>query len=359
MKLVGLGGDGGSVIFKGTSRRRLRGLQQAYEGKVIKADNGKSAEAARILGDSAKDRLIEVPVGISVSTRKGRLLGDINAPGDILRVATGAKGGGPENDFKGRVLPFQFVNLDLKLVADVGLVGFPNAGKSTLLTRLSNAHPKIASYPFTTLQPQLGVMSLEEEERLSLIEGRPPRRVTIADLPGLIEGASNNVGLGHEFLKHVERTKVLLFVIDVNGFYFGTEKIPKARDPFQSLCLLLEELRHYDASLLRRPALLCVNKVEDDAGIKALLRLVAQLNDFDAALEAAFSSTEELTRLESLRPPQFRDIHAISAEKRINIKPVMKNLFNMVLEQELTKTDKEEEEEEADAISSGGVRGRF
>jgi len=351
---AGQGGDGGSVIFKGTSKRILKGLQTSYEGKLIKADDGKNAEGPRVLGESARDRYIEVPVGVSVSTRKGRHLGDINAPGEFLCVARGAKGGGPLNGFKARHAQFQYINLDLKLVADVGLVGFPNAGKSTLLTHTLVKRPSKSCYPFTTLQPQLGVMSLEEEEQRSLVEGRSPRRVTIADMPGLIEGASKNVGLGHEFLKHIERTKVLLFVVDVHGFYLGTHSIPK--DPFQSLCLLLSELRHYDESLLRRPALLCVNKVENDAAVAALRRLIAQLNDFRAALQAAFPSTEELEPLLTLPAPRFRDIHAISAEKRVNIKPVINNLYKMAIEQERLEAEEEEEEVDKDANANRHFR---
>ena len=147
---------------------------------------------------------------------------------------------------------------------------------------------------------------------------------------------------------------MLLFVVDVHGFYLGTHSIPK--DPFQSLCLLLSELRHYDESLLRRPALLCVNKVENDAAVAALRRLIAQLNDFRAALQAAFPSTEELEPLLTLPAPRFRDIHAISAEKRVNIKPVINNLYKMAIEQERLEAEEEEEEVDKDANANRHFR---
>lgn len=358
----GKGGDGGSVIFKGAKSRRLARMKRSFEGVTIKADDGKNAESARVLGESAEDRVIEVPVGVSVTTRKGRLLGEIFAPNDRICVARGGRGGDPIANIKGRTPSLQYVNLDLKLVADVGIVGFPNAGKSTLLTRLSRAHPKIAPYVFTTMQPQLGVMFSDEEERLSILEGRKPRRVTIADMPGLIEGASSNVGLGHEFLKHIERTKALLFLVDVNGFCFGTQAFPDSWDPFQTLCLLLRELRLYDDSLLLKPALLCVNKVEDASGLQAVRRLAAQLNDFPAAVRDAFSPTDDSNEdddkadalseeMKLLPTPRFRGVHAISADKRINLGIVISNLFKMVLEYDEEKLwpEKGRTEEDDDA----------
>lgn len=339
----GRGGDGGSVIFKGARTRKLQHLQRAHAGKIIKADDGKNSERARILGSPGADVVIQVPTGLTLCTRKGHLLGEINAHGDVVCVAKGGRGGGPDNDYQAKGPKPSFVNLDLKLVADVGLVGFPNAGKSTLLTRLSNATPKIASYPFTTLQPQLGMLISEADDRKSQLLGLPPRRITIADLPGLVEGASKNVGLGYEFLKHIERTKVLLMVVDVHGFFFGTTAAPFARDPFQTVCLLLRELATYDAALSRRPTLLCVNKVENDAGLNAVRDLVARLNDFDAAVAAAFpGDDEESLGLRAMAKPSFHDVHAISAKDNINLQPLAENLFSLLLRDRRTAEREEE-----------------
>jgi serine/threonine-protein kinase OSR1/STK39 len=161
-------------------------------------------------------------------------------------------GGCEATNFLGLPGQRRSVRLDLKLIADVGFVGFPNAGKSTLLKALSRARPKIASYPFTTLRPNLGVAEFDDF-----------RRISFADLPGLIEGAHLNEGMGHRFLKHVERTQVLLFVIDINGFQFKPEH--PYRSAFETVLLLNRELELYKEDMLDKPALCVVTKM-DSAG---------------------------------------------------------------------------------------------
>lgn len=158
------------------------------------------------MGSGGADVVIRSPVGVSVVTDQGEVIGDLLADEDVVLVAKGGPGGNKATEFMGLRGQARSVKLDLKLIADVGFVGFPNAGKSTLLKAISRARPKIASYPFTTIQPNLGICEFKDMRRMSL-----------ADLPGLIEGASYNLGMGHKFLKHVERTRMLLFVVDVNG----------------------------------------------------------------------------------------------------------------------------------------------
>jgi len=353
----GQGGDGGSVFFKGNKLKKMKNLSAAYQDAIIKADDGKNSENPRILGSSGEDLVVQVPLGVTISSRNGRIIGEINETEDVVCVAQGGKGGGPTNGYRGRRPPMSYVYLDLKLVADVGLVGFPNAGKSTLLTRLSNAQPTVASLPFTTLQPQLGVLTSEEEEKRCRVLGLRPRQITIADLPGLVEGAHRNVGLGYEFLKHVERTKVLLFVIDTAGFNFGTRTLPHSRDPFQTICLLFRELELYNSSLPQRPSLLCVNKVEDAAGVASFRRLVSQLNDFRGAVEEAFPEDDELSAgLRSMSKPVFHAVHAISAQKRINLRPVAQTLFDLLMPDR--DNEKDEEEVEGEGGDSEGCNRR-
>jgi serine/threonine-protein kinase OSR1/STK39 len=158
-------------------------------------------------------------------------------------------GGCEATNFLGLPGQRRSVRLDLKLIADVGFVGFPNAGKSTLLKALSRARPKIASYPFTTLRPNLGVAEFDDF-----------RRIAFADLPGLIEGAHLNEGMGHKFLKHVERTRVLLFVVDINGFQFKPEH--PFRSAFETVLLLNRELELYKEELMNKPALCVVTKMD-------------------------------------------------------------------------------------------------
>ncbi|XP_063854556.1 GTP-binding protein 10 homolog isoform X1 [Scylla paramamosain] len=182
------------------------------------------------------------------------------------------------------VLPCQghIVKLELKLLADVGLVGFPNAGKSTLLWAISRARPKVASYPFTTLQPTLGV-----------VEYSDMRRLTIADLPGLIEGAWANVGMGHCFLRHVERTHFLLFVVDINGFRLSPKQ--PYRSPTENVMLVNRELELYSPDLLSKPALLMVNKVDSpnaESCLQELLHNIKRMEDYVLCCSCGAKLTE-------------------------------------------------------------------
>jgi GTPase len=248
----GDGGRGGSIHLRvDPGQTTLRDYQYKHH---FRATPGGRGERARRHGRAGEDLLLEVPPGTAVyDDATGALLADLVATGQTAMVARGGRGGlgnthfatsthqAPKHAQKGEPGEERWVRLELRLIADVGLVGLPNAGKSTLLAAVTAARPKIADYPFTTLEPNLGVMDLDPDDR----------RPTIADVPGLIEGASAGAGLGHAFLRHVERTRVLVQVVD------GSD-----RDPEWDFDVIREELRAHDPALIEKPLLVAFNKVD-------------------------------------------------------------------------------------------------
>ncbi len=244
----GDGGDGGSVILRALAQvDSLSNLSK----RVYKAENGQHGMGKGLFGKSGKDLVIEVPRGTRVyDAETGELLADLVEEGQTFVVAQGGRGGwgnprfvtptrqAPRFAEAGEEGEKRKLRLELMLLADVGLVGYPNAGKSSLLAALTHAHPKIASYPFTTLSPNLGVIERDLE------------RITMADIPGIIEGAAQGRGLGLEFLRHIARTRVLLYVLD------------GADQPVPTLHTLQAELRAYNPELLGRPALIALNKTD-------------------------------------------------------------------------------------------------
>jgi len=250
--LGGIGGNGGDVFIVGSTNPELslKAFKNKYPNKRFTADPGEDSTRRSVGALKGASIFIQVPHGVTVTNAKtGEDIGEIVSSKSKIRVARGGTGG----SFKSRFIPSKgealSINLDLKLIADVGFVGFPNAGKSSLLQRLSKARPKCASYPFTTIQPEIGIAEYPDF-----------RKVKLADLPGLIEGAHLNKGRGHSFLKHIERTSVLLFVIDVSGFQLAISE--PFRNAYETLNLLYKELYLYDPALLRKPAILAVNKMD-------------------------------------------------------------------------------------------------
>ncbi len=250
----GDGGKGGSVILRGNKDEDS--LVRLYFAPHQRAQHGGDGRGRQMHGANGEDRILNVPLGTEVWDREaGIMLGDIVDDGQELIVAKGGKGGIGNVHFKSSThqAPTEHtpgaegeeitLRLELKLMADIGLVGLPNAGKSSLLSRVSDAHPKVAAYPFTTLNPVLGTIIFEDYTRLR-----------IADIPGLIEGAHDGVGLGHAFLRHVERSAYLLYVLDTAGVDGR-----KAEDDYHCL---REELRLHDARLIERPSLVVVNKMD-------------------------------------------------------------------------------------------------
>ncbi|KAM9783187.1 GTP-binding protein 10 [Neosynchiropus ocellatus] len=267
-RLGGHGGDGGSVWVVASEDMTLRKLKDKYPHKRFVAGPGGNSSVRSLKGEKGADCDILAPVGITVTADDESILGHLNVEGDRVMVVRGGHGGTFHTSFQPSRGRAKHIRLDLKLIADVGLVGFPNAGKSSLLKSLSNATPEIASYAFTTLKPQIGKIMYRDYKQIS-----------VADLPGLIEGAHLNKGMGHKFLKHVERTKHLMFVVDVDGFQLAT-KTP-FRSAFEAVQLLTKELELYKEELLTKPALLVVNKMDLPGAEDKLAELTRQLHNPD------------------------------------------------------------------------------
>ena len=267
----GHGGDGGSVYVEATPG--LNTLLDVVSRRHWFAKNGRPGEGSNRRGRKGRGITIKVPVGTLVyDDEKCVLLKDLVEPGQLIVVARGGKGGrgntayttptnqAPRQADPGEPGEDRLLRLELKLIADVGLVGLPNAGKSTLLSRLSRARPKIADYPFTTTEPQLGIVELSGL-----------RRLVMADLPGLIEGAHAGVGLGDTFLRHIERTGVILHIIDVmpgNG----------EPSPVEAYRTIRQELREYSANLAAKPELVVANKMDLTGSLAAVDRLRGELD---------------------------------------------------------------------------------
>ncbi|KAF0045403.1 hypothetical protein F2P81_001932 [Scophthalmus maximus] len=271
-RLGGQGGNGGDVWVVATKNVTLKRIKDKYPLKRFAAGAGVNSSIRALKGEKGKDQEIFAPVGITVTTEDGRILGDLNAEGDRVMVAKGGPGGGLYSAFEPSKGQAKHIRLDLKLIADLGLVGFPNAGKSSLLTAMSNATPQIASYAFTTLKPEIGKLMYKDHKQIS-----------VADLPGLIEGAHINKGMGHKFLKHVERTKQLLFVVDVCGFQLASKT--QFRSAFEAVQLLTKELELYKEELVSKPALLVVNKMDLPEAEDKLQELKEQLKNPDGKFE--------------------------------------------------------------------------
>ena len=250
----GNGGKGGDVILKADSR--LQTLMDFKYKIHFKAERGQHGSGSNKHGKAGEDLIIKVPVGTVVKDAEtGEVIADLTKEGQEVVVAKGGKGGKGNAAFKtstnqapdyaeeGEKGEERWIELELKLLADVGIIGFPNAGKSTLISVLSNARPKIADYPFTTLSPVLGVVKLDIGKSLVL-----------ADIPGLIEGASQGAGLGHEFLRHIERTKFLLHVIDISDF--------REREPLEAFEIINKEMEQYSPELTKKPQIVVGNKID-------------------------------------------------------------------------------------------------
>lgn len=252
----GNGGKGGSVILEASEQ--LSSLDWFRHRRLIKAQNGGDGGGNCRQGRNGQDLILKVPRGTVVKdAASGEVLHDFTIHKDRWLICQGGRGGRGNDSFKtpthrapnqatqGSLGEGREVELELKLIADVGLVGFPNAGKSTLISSLAGLRVKIAPYPFTTLQPNLGFIELDHYQRLY-----------IADIPGIIEGASQNRGLGLDFLRHIERTRLLIFILDASGI--------DGRSPSQDFLVLRQEIEAYNPELLQRPYLVVLNKIDTE-----------------------------------------------------------------------------------------------
>ena len=253
----GDGGSGGSIWL--VADRNVASLLAFRDHPHRRAPNGTHGQGKKKHGAGGDDLLVYVPEGTVVLDREGNVLADLVTKGDRWLAAAGGRGGkgnarflsnrrrAPSFAEQGELGEEQWLSLELKLMADVALVGFPNVGKSTLISRISAAKPKIADYPFTTLEPNLGVVQLDDSYEY-----------VVADIPGLIEGASEGRGLGHRFLRHIERARVLVLLIDLAGGETGTT----AEDPAQQARILLDELEAYQPDLAQRPRLIIGSRAD-------------------------------------------------------------------------------------------------
>ena len=250
----GDGGDGGSIWLEADPG--LNTLVDFRHARRFQARNGEGGQGRQRTGKSADDLVIRVPLGtVARNVETDELIGDLTEPGQRLLVARGGSGGRGNVRFKSSVnrTPRQFtegtageqreIELELRVLADVGLLGFPNAGKSTLIAAVSNARPRIADYPFTTLHPNLGVVRLE-----------PGHSFVIADIPGLIEGAAEGAGLGHQFLKHLRRTGLLLHLVEIQPL--------DDSDPVEQVRALERELEQFDSRLMSKERWLVITKID-------------------------------------------------------------------------------------------------
>jgi GTP-binding protein len=259
----GDGGDGGDIIARASYNQNT--LAKYRYKKEVSSEPGKNGSKRKKHGRSGKDLIIDLPVGTVISVN-GQIIADLTEDNQKVLIARGGKGGFGNAHFTSSTRQAPRIRemgepgeefeatLELKIIADVGLIGLPNAGKSTFLARTSNARPEIADYPFTTLKPNLGVVDIDNKTS-----------VLFADIPGLIEGASRGKGLGDEFLRHIERTKLLIHIIDVYQ-----------EDVAKSYKTIINELKHYSVDLAKRPQIVAINKIDgldDDIVVQQLKQL--------------------------------------------------------------------------------------
>ena len=301
----GDGGKGGSVILR--VDEGLRTLMDFRFNRHFKATPGENGMSKSMHGRGAEDLIVKVPAGTTVRDKEsGALLGDLLTHGQELEVAKGGRGGRGNNRFATPRNPApevaengepgieREIELELKVLADVGLVGFPSVGKSTILSIVSKARPKIGAYHFTTLVPNLGMVATGDG-----------RSFVMADLPGLIEGASEGVGLGTQFLRHIERTRVILHVIDMSGM--------EGRDPFEDYLLINKELESHNMRLLERPQIIVANKMDMP--------------------DAEENLVEFRKQIEALKEDEYSDgiqIFPISGVSRFGIEPLLNATADLV-----------------------------
>ncbi|MDX2447798.1 MAG: GTPase ObgE [Desulfobacterales bacterium] len=280
----GDGGKGGDVILKSSPRKRT--LYDFRYKRHLKAKNGAGGQGKKKAGKKGDDIIVEVPAGTVVTdSETGKTLKDFISPGETIVAAVGGRGGQGNYHFKSATRriprfaqpgePGQTIQLklELKLIADVGLIGLPNAGKSTLISKISAAKPKIGSYPFTTLVPNLGVVYTDWGEPF-----------VVADIPGLIEGAHEGAGLGTQFLRHIERTRILVHLIDVSTL--------EPDNILSSYITVNHELEKHNQQLSNRKQLLVLNKMDTDGSEENARRFKEAIGDIDVVSISALAGTD-------------------------------------------------------------------
>lgn len=273
----GDGGKGGDIVFK--VDEGLLTLMDFRYNRHFKAKKGENGMSKGMHGRGAEDLVVPVPPGtVIINEETNEAIVDLTDVEQEYIIARGGRGGRGNTRFANSRNPAPKISengepgeeltlvLELKMLADVGLLGFPSVGKSTLLSVITSAKPEIASYPFTTITPNIGVVELDDG-----------RSFVIGDMPGIIEGAADGVGLGHQFLKHIERTKVLLHLLDMSGI--------EGRDPFEDYLTIQEELKNYDISLLNKPQLILANKMDMPESEDNLIKFKKEMDAHDKDYE--------------------------------------------------------------------------
>lgn len=305
----GDGGKGGDIIFEVDSG--LNTLEDFRHKRKYTAEPGREGGGKRMHGRSGRDLVIRVPEGtILREDESGKIIADMSGENRRLLLLRGGKGGlgnmhfatpamqAPKYAQPGQDSRELWLRLELRVIADVGLLGFPNAGKSSLLSMCSNARPEIANYHFTTLTPQLGVVGLKGD-----------RSFVMADIPGLIEGASEGVGLGYQFLRHIERCRVLIHVVDLAG--------TEGRDPAEDIETLRRELRSYDEHILERPMLIAANKVDLLSAEEERERLDILREKYGDRMEVCPISAAANTGIGELLEAAWRLLEKAGRERRV------------------------------------------
>ncbi len=256
----GDGGNGGSISLQ--ADRQVHSLEDYRNRRILKAQNGMPGGANNCKGKTGEDLIVKVPLGTLVKDPKnGEILCDLTECGQTWKICQGGRGGKGNTRFKTATHQAPFVctegtegekaeiDLELKLIADIGFVGMPNAGKSTLISELAHIEVKIAPYPFTTLRPNLGIVEFDDF-----------KRILIADIPGIIENAHENKGLGFSFLRHIERTSSLIYLIELASY--------QDRNPFEEFLMLRRELEAYNPEMLEKPFLVVLNKIDQEGALE-------------------------------------------------------------------------------------------
>ena len=327
----GDGGAGGSIIMEATQHDNT--LLRYRFNREFRADRGRHGEGSNRTGHSGTDMILSVPTGtVVIDEESGERLADLTRPGERVTVACGGRGGrgnqhfakpwhqAPRESEEGQPGEERHLRLELRLLADVGLVGFPNAGKSTLISRISAARPKIADYPFTTLEPHLGVVSAElTANEASGGHRNLGRTFVVADLPGLIEGANQGVGLGTRFLRHIERTRLLAHLVDTSD--------ASDRDPVRDFEIISGELSAFSESLAAKPMIVVGTKLDattDRSRLDKLRQYCAERKlDFYSISSASGKGVAELVRgmadaLERLAPAEPPEESEVSSQDEPN-----------------------------------------
>jgi GTP-binding protein len=297
----GDGGKGGDVIFE--VKATLNTLSAFRQNEKFAAQPGKNGGGSQMTGRGAEDLIISVPPGTVIyDAETGALLGDLTAPGQRLTVCKGGRGGrgnqhfvnsrnqAPRTAERGEPHEEKSLRLELKLIADLGIIGLPNAGKSTLLSALTNAKPKIGAYPFTTLEPNLGVANIDDDTT-----------VVMADIPGLIEGAAEGAGLGHDFLRHIQRTRVLIHMID-----------GQSEDPLADYSQINTELSLFDPKLGKKPQIVVLNKIDQPDVLERLEEITASFKE--KKIELITASAMARTNTRNILISAYKQLQELPAE---------------------------------------------